>query len=112
MENINMKIRVNAMKSTWGLTIDVEPTDTIYSIMQKIKEEKNIPIDSQKFVFAGEPLDPKKSLQDYKIKEDSVLHIDIAISSEKQNYDIPPDNPEDDPSSNNINDLSSVKLCF
>ena len=47
--------------------MDIEQTDTILFLKSKIHEEKNIPIESQKILYAGKLLEDKKTFKDYNI---------------------------------------------
>lgn len=67
------------------ITLEVELTDTIDYVKQKIQEIEGLSIDQQNINFAGKKLDDNKILLEYNIQKDSTL--DLALKLKGGVYD-------------------------
>lgn len=73
-----MMIKVKTLTGK-EIEIDIEPTDTIERIKERVEEKEGIPPVQQRLIFAGKQMNDDKAAKDYNIEGGSVLHLVLAL---------------------------------
>ena len=61
------------------IEIDIEPTDKVERIKERVKEEWGCPPDQQRLIFPGKQMDDDKTASDYKVTEGSVVYLVLRL---------------------------------
>eukprot|EP00736_Rhodelphis_marinus_P012862 Rmarinus@m.26315 len=73
-----MQIKVKTLTGK-QIEIDIEPTDRIGYIKERVEEKEGIPPMQQRLIFGGKQLADNKTSQEYGIEGGSVLHLVLAL---------------------------------
>lgn len=73
-----MMIKVKTLTGK-EIEIDIEPSDTIERIKERVEEKEGIPPVQQRLIFAGKQMNDDKMAKEYNIEGGSVLHLVLAL---------------------------------
>jgi len=59
--------------------IDIEPTDTIERIKERVEQKEGIPPPQQRLIFGGKAMADEKTAADYNITAGNTLHLVLAL---------------------------------
>ncbi|KAJ4813699.1 hypothetical protein LUZ62_026265 [Rhynchospora pubera] len=61
------------------IEIDIEPTDTVDRIKERVEEKEGIPPVQQRLIYGGKQMADDKTAKEYNIEGGSVLHLVLAL---------------------------------
>lgn len=73
-----MQIKVKTLTGK-TIDIDIEPSDTITRIKERVEEKEGIPPQQQRLIFGGRAMADDKTAADFGIKAGATLHLVLAL---------------------------------
>ncbi|KAH8799243.1 hypothetical protein DL96DRAFT_1638121 [Flagelloscypha sp. PMI_526] len=61
------------------ITVDIEPSETIYDLKFKVESKEGLPPDSQRLIYAGKQVENDRTLSDYGIQKEATLHLVLSL---------------------------------
>ncbi|GMR57085.1 hypothetical protein PMAYCL1PPCAC_27280, partial [Pristionchus mayeri] len=77
-ENKPMLIKVKTLTGK-EIELDIDPTDKVDRLKDKVEEKEGIPPPQQRLIFGGKQMNDDKTAAEYKITAGSVLHLVLAL---------------------------------
>lgn len=73
-----MRVQVNTMLGE-KVEVEVEETETVADLKKKLSKKQKIPADQQRIIYEGKLLQDNKTLAEYNIKNNSVIHMVLRL---------------------------------
>lgn len=59
--------------------VEVDPTDKILQVKEKLEERDGIPVAQQRLIFQGKQLNDDKTVASYKLQSGTMVHMVVAL---------------------------------
>ncbi|PUZ40333.1 hypothetical protein GQ55_9G414700 [Panicum hallii var. hallii] len=67
------------------IDVDVEPTDPVGRIKERVEEQQGIPPEQQRLIFGGKQLADGKTVRESNVTAGSVIHLVLALRGGRRN---------------------------
>lgn len=61
------------------IELDIEPTDKVQTIKERVEEKEGIPPVQQRLIFSGKQMADDKTATDYSLEGGATLHLVLAL---------------------------------
>ena len=73
-----MMIKVKTLTGK-EVEVDIEPSDTVARIKERVEEKEGIPPAQQRLIYAGKQMTDDKTASDFGMEGGSVVHLVLAL---------------------------------
>ena len=61
------------------ITLEVQPSDTVRTLKEKLRTKEDIPPDQQRLIYSGRQLEDEERLSYYNIQNLSTIHLVLRV---------------------------------
>ena len=72
----HIRVKIYYIKTA---VLEVEPSDSVLSVKQKLEDVEGVPVNQQRLIFADKQLDDEKTLSDYNIQKDAEIKLVLKM---------------------------------